>query len=138
MPARLAGWSSRPSPWQALRMVTSTESLQMVSDWLTFEEVAERLGTGVGQVRRLVREGDLLAVSVPGRRGPQVAALFVAEGEIIKGLTGTLTLLHDARYSADEAVAWLFTPDDSLPGRPVDALRDNRGSEVRRRAQALL
>jgi hypothetical protein len=32
---------------------------------------------------------------------------------------------------------WLFTADDSLPGRPIDALRENRGSEVKRRAQVL-
>ena len=27
--------------------------------------------------------------------------------------------------------------DDDLPGRPIDALRENRGSEVKRRAQAM-
>ena len=32
---------------------------------------------------------------------------------------------------------WLFTPDDSLPGTPADALRAGRKTEVRRRAQAL-
>jgi hypothetical protein len=31
----------------------------------------------------------------------------------------------------------MFTPDESLPGRPIDALRENRGSEVKRRAQAM-
>jgi hypothetical protein len=36
-----------------------------------------------------------------------------------------------------ESVVWLYTPDDTLPGRPVDALVENRGTEVRRRAQAL-
>jgi hypothetical protein len=46
-------------------------------------------------------------------------------------------LLADARYSDDEAMRWLFTADDSLPGSPVEALRANRGTEVRRRAQAL-
>ncbi|HNN49358.1 MAG TPA: Rv2175c family DNA-binding protein [Marmoricola sp.] len=32
---------------------------------------------------------------------------------------------------------WIFTEDDSLPGRPIDALRENRGAEVKRRAQVL-
>jgi len=48
-----------------------------------------------------------------------------------------LTLLQDAGYSDDEALTWLFTPEESLPGAPVDALRENRGTEVKRRAQAL-
>lgn len=113
-------------------------SAELVTDWLTLEEVADQLGTGVGQVRRLVREGGLVAVMVPGRTGPQVPGLFIVDRQVVKGLAGTLTLLNDARYLPDEAVAWLFTPDESLPGRPIDLLREDRGTEVRRRAQALL
>ncbi|MFL6182385.1 MAG: Rv2175c family DNA-binding protein, partial [Actinomycetes bacterium] len=30
-----------------------------------------------------------------------------------------------------------FSPDDSLPGTPMQALVENRHTEVRRRAQAL-
>ena len=82
-------------------------------------------------------EGDLIAVPVTGRSGPQLPALFVAEGEVVKGLTGTLRLLADARYDPEESLGWLFSPDPSLPGRPIDALRENRGGEVRRRAQAM-
>jgi hypothetical protein len=48
-----------------------------------------------------------------------------------------LTVLHDGGYDDREALAWLFTADDSLPGRPIDALRENRGTEVKRRAQAM-
>ena len=36
-----------------------------------------------------------------------------------------------------EAIVWLFTEDETLPGRPIDALRENRGSEVKRRAQSM-
>jgi hypothetical protein len=32
-------------------------------------------------------------------------------------------------------VTWLFRADESLPGTPIQALRDNRGTEVKRRAQ---
>jgi hypothetical protein len=46
-------------------------------------------------------------------------------------------VLHDGGYDDAAILAWLFTPDDSLPGRPIDALRENRGSEVKRRAQAM-
>jgi Rv2175c C-terminal domain of unknown function len=99
--------------------------------WLSFDEAAAQLGMPVSKVKTLVREGGLVAV---GRRIP---AEFVQDGQILKGLTGTLTLLHDAGYSSDEVLRWLYTPDDTLPGTPVQALAENRGTEVKRRAQAL-
>jgi len=45
-------------------------------------------------------------------------------------------VLHDGGFDDRESIAWLF-PDADLPGRPIDALRENRGAEVKRRAQAL-
>ena len=54
----------------------------------------------------------------------------------MKGLSGLLTLMHDNKYDDRECIAWLFL-DDDLPGRPIDALRENRGAEVKRRAQAM-
>jgi hypothetical protein len=56
---------------------------------------------------------------------------------VVKGVPGVLTVLHDGGYDDREAIRWLFTDDESLPGRPIDALRENRGSEVKRRAQAM-
>ena len=56
---------------------------------------------------------------------------------VVKGVPGVLTVLHDGGYDDREMLAWLFTADDTLPGRPIDALRENRGSEVKRRAQAM-
>ena len=32
---------------------------------------------------------------------------------------------------------WLFESDESLPGTPIEALRGDRGKEIKRRAQAL-
>jgi hypothetical protein len=46
-----------------------------------------------------------------------------------------ITVLRDARFTDDEIVEWLHRSDDSLPGSPIEALRANRGSEVKRRAQ---
>jgi hypothetical protein len=66
-----------------------------------------------------------------------VPADFLADGVIVKGVPGVLTVLHDGGYDDRESIAWLFTEDDSLPGRPIDALRENRGAEVKRRAQAM-
>ena len=46
-------------------------------------------------------------------------------------------VLHDQHFSDAEILEWLFTSDDSLPGRPIDHLRRGQRGEVRRRAQSL-
>jgi hypothetical protein len=105
---------------------------QLVRDWLSRDEAANRLGVPSSKVRQLARDHQLL-------QGPdgRVPALFLDETGLVKGLAGTLTVLADAGYDDAESMRWMFTADDSLPGRPIDALRENRGTEVRRRAQAL-
>ncbi|MQY15272.1 DNA-binding protein [Streptomyces sp. RB5] len=112
-----------------------TEAL--VTAWLTLPEIAERLGVEVTRVRQIVKEGQLIAVRRGENRALHVPADFVGEDKIVKGLSGTLTLLKDDGFSDEEALEWLFTPDESLPGTPAQALRENRGTEVKRRAQAL-
>ncbi len=112
-----------------------TDFEQLISEWLTVADVADRLGVEVGKVRQLLRERKLIGVRRDGV--VRVPAAFVQDGVVLKGLAGTLTVLADAGYSDDEALRWLFTPDDSLPGSPVRALVENRGTEVKRRAQAL-
>jgi hypothetical protein len=109
----------------------------LVTCWLTLPDVADQLGTDVAHARQLVRDRQVLAVRRGENNALMVPADFVQEGRVLKGLPGTLTLLADGRYSDEEALRWLFTPDDTLPGSPVEALRANRGTEVRRRAQAL-
>lgn len=110
----------------------------LVTSWLTLPEVADRMGTDVSRARQLVRDRQVLAVRRGVNNALMVPEEFVSSGgRVLKGLPGTLTLLADARYSDDEAMRWLFTPDDTLPGSPVQALVENRGTEVRRRAQAL-
>jgi Rv2175c C-terminal domain of unknown function len=107
---------------------------ELVSDWLTLPAVAELLGIDVTKVRQLLRERKLLAVRRD--RVLWVPAIFIQDGAVLKGLPGTLSLLADCGFSDDEALRWLFT-DDQLPGSPVQALAENRGTEVKRRAQAL-
>jgi hypothetical protein len=64
------------------------------------------------------------------------ADLIDDDGLPVKGLAGLLTVLHDGGYDDREIIAWLYL-DLDLPGRPIDALRENRGAEVKRRAQAM-
>jgi hypothetical protein len=110
---------------------------ELVIEWLTLPDAADALRTDVGKVRQLIRDRRIIAF----RRGDpprlEAPAAFFADGEVVKGLPGLLTLLADAGYDDEEALHWLFTADESLPGTPIDALRENRGSEAKRRAQAL-
>lgn len=132
----------------------------LVDSWLTVPDVADELGVDAGKVRRLlkerrlvgVRRGDPPVLSIPAAflvpvddRNPATEAdgyddeeAPPARSAVLAWLQGTLSVLGDVGMSDAEAVAWLFTPDDTLPGRPVDALRSGHKTEVRRRAQALL
>jgi hypothetical protein len=105
--------------------------------WLTLPEAAAALHIDAGKVRQLIRDRRIIAF----RRGEparlEVPAAFFQDGDVVKGLPGLLTLLADAAYDDDEALQWLFSDDASLPGTPIQALRENRGTEVKRRAQAL-
>jgi hypothetical protein len=103
-------------------------------DLLTLPEVAERLGVPITRVHQLVRDGQLVAIR-EGDGPRSVPALFLADRTVVKALPSVITMLRDARFADSEIVDWLFRDDDSLPGRPIDALRANRGSEVKRRAQ---
>lgn len=110
----------------------------LVTSWLTFPQVAELLGLSANKVRQLAREHQLVAVRRDDLREPAVPAECILAGAVVKGLSGTLVLLADHGFGDVESVEWLFTPDDTLPGRPIDALREDRGTEVRRRAQAVV
>lgn len=104
-------------------------------DTLTPAEVAQQIGVSPNRVRQLVRDGRLMAV--PGSGNARIPADFLQDGAVLKHLPGLLTVLRDGGFSDEEAFEWLFRADDSLPGTPVQALRDDRHTEVTRRAQAL-
>ena len=109
----------------------------VVPAWLSLSEAAEILGVSANGVRQLVRDNQLLAVRHADVREPEVPADLILDAAPVKGLGGTITVLADAGYDAEASVRWLFTVEDTLPGSPIQALRENRGTEVRRRAQAL-
>jgi len=117
---------------------TPEDALQtLITDWLDWKSAATALGVSVTRVRTLIREHHLAAAVPSPGAGQQVPADLLMDGEIVKGVPGLLTLFSDGGWDDREKLTWLFTPDESLPGRPIDALRENRGSEVKRRAQAL-
>lgn len=116
--------------WQGERV-----SEPIPESWLTLPEVAARLELPVAKVHQMIRDGALLAVRRDGE--PRVPVELVANRTVLKHLPGVITLLHDAGYNDEEALRWLYESDDTLPGRPADALGGGAATEVKRRAQAL-
>lgn len=121
---------------QSRAALADADLAALVESWIDWAGAASELGVSVASVRTMVRGHQLAqAVPIPGG-GARIPADFLQDGAVVRGLPGLLTLLHDGGYDDREAIAWLFT-DQDLPGRPIDALRENRGSEVKRRAQAM-
>lgn len=135
-------WLTPRRRWQSWAVDTSSTSPgtdldQLVGEWLDWSQAADLLGVSVSKVRQLIREHQLAAAVPSPGAGQQVPAALILDGEVVKGVPGVLTVLHDGGYDDREALAWLFTDDETIPGRPIDALRENRGAEVKRRAQAM-
>ncbi len=114
-----------------------SELATLVDEWWDWARMGEALGVPASRVRQYLREHQLAAAVPVAGEGQRVPAALVMDGEIVKGVPGVLTVLHDGGYDDGQAITWLFTYDDTIPGRPIDALRENRGSEVKRRAQSM-
>jgi len=102
--------------------------------WLSVPEVAQRLGVPLSRVHQLRRERQLLGLRVDGVL--RIPAEFLDGAAPVKHLPGVLTLLGDGGFTDEETIEWMFTAQDSLPGTPIQALHENRATEVKRRAQA--
>lgn len=114
----------------------STELPVAPSAWLTLPDVAERLDVPITKVHQMIRDGALLAVRRDGVLC--IPAELIAGRNVLKHLPGVLTLLHDAGYNDQEALRWLYSPDETLPGTtPAVTLAGDGATEVKRRAQAL-
>ena len=109
----------------------------LVGDWLPLPDVAQLLDVSITKVHGLLDERALAALRIGERRIRSVPAAFLQDGHVVDSLKGTIVVLADAGFSDEELIVGLFTPDESLRGRPIDALRDGRKTEIRRRAQLL-
>lgn len=103
---------------------------------LTLPDAAERMNLVITKVMDMLNKKQLLAIQVDGIR--HIPARFLGEGgQLNRFVPGAIALLSDGGYSDVEILDYLFTEDDSLPGRPVDALHGHLAREVMRRAQAM-
>ncbi|WKD58981.1 Rv2175c family DNA-binding protein [Corynebacterium caspium] len=104
---------------------------------MTLPAAAERLEVPITRLMDMLNAGTIIAVDTPeGRRIPEL--FFGRRRTFAKRVLGVISLLHDGGYSDSEIIKFLFTPDDSLPGRPIDALHGHLAREVLRRAQAMM
>jgi hypothetical protein len=104
-------------------------------EWVNLPDVSEKLGIGISKVHQMLRDRTLIAVRRDGVL--RVPAELVANDTVLKHLPGILTLLHDAGYNDEEALRWLYEPDESIDGCGAKGLGGDRAREVKRRAQAL-
>ncbi len=103
---------------------------------IAIPDAAERMGVVVTKVMDLLNNGQLLAIRLDNVRYiPEM--FFTEDGDLNKFVPGVISLLSDGGYSSQEILEYLYEADDSLPGRPVDALHGHLAREVMRRAQAM-
>ena len=107
---------------------------ELVGEWLTVPDAAERLGVPLSRIRQFLADREVLSSRVGERHVVGIPSKFLMESGPRPELKGTFGGMDD-----DEIIAWLFTPDPTLPveGAPIDALRAGHKTEIRRRAQEL-
>lgn len=104
-------------------------------------DISKALRVPVTRVHQMLRDRLLLAVRRDSVVG--VPAIFFefdfepGRNRILRWVPGLIEVLHDGGYSGEETLRWLFADDDSLPGKPAEALRTDLAREVIRRAQAM-
>lgn len=83
----------------------------------------------------MLRDHQLIAIRRGGIAGiPK--DFFDSSGAVAKPLTGLITVMRDAKYTNEEILEWIYAEDDTLPGRPIDAIHGPLAREVVRRAAA--
>ena len=102
---------------------------------MSLADVAAALDVPRTRISQMIKQGQLLGVRTGDRW--TVPAAFVVDGAVVKGLGGLITVLRDGGYTDVDILRWIFAEDETLPGTPIDALRGDRGREVKRRAQAM-
>lgn len=122
---------------ESLTVSAQTNLEQLLSDetLLALPDAAEALGVPVTKVHDYVGARKLVVYVKDGKKF--IPERLLGEDGLSKFVSGAITVLSDGGFDDDEILAFLFTPDDSLPGRPVDALYGQKAREVIRRAQAM-
>lgn len=127
----------------------------LVTQWLTGPDFAEQLGTTPKAVRSALADDRVVGVKLGHPKVLMIPADFLiphylanpadkkaddGSGKLIimPSLRGTIIALRDMGFDDEAVVQWLFTVEDSLAQRPIDALSEGNKSAVRRATQGLL
>lgn len=113
------------------------ETLLADEPMLSLPETADRLGAVITRVHDLLGADKLIAHVIDGKRYIPEALFHEGSHSTGKFVPGFITLMKDGGYTDEEILLYLFTEDETLPGRPVDALHGQLAREVLRRAQAM-
>lgn len=107
------------------------------TELLTVPEYAEKLGIPVTRVFDMLGDHKLIGV-VGEDKIQRIPAAFLSKKQTTnKFVPGIIALLADGGFSDTEILTYLFNEDETLPGRPIDALHGHLAREVMRRAQAM-
>lgn len=98
-------------------------------------DVADQLGLAITRVHQMLRDHQIIAIRRDGIAGVP-KDFFDPTGAVTKHLTGLITVMRDAKYSNEEILRWIYLDDETLPGRPIDAIHGPLAREVVRRAAA--
>ena len=101
----------------------------------SMDEACRLLGIEERRLKQLIRDRVLIeARGADGSRGiPRDVIVKGANGwEPLAVLQGTLTLLADDGFTSDESLEWLYTLQEELGERPIDALVSGRHHRVNR------
>lgn len=118
-------------------MSAQTNLEQLLSDetLLALPDAADILGVPVTRVHDFVGARKLVMYVRNGKKF--IPARLLDDDGLSKFVSGAITVLADGGYNDEEILAFLYTEDDTLPGRPIDALHGQKAREVIRRAQAM-
>lgn len=114
---------------------THLEQLLSGETLLSFPDVAEALDVPVTKVHDYIGAQKLVHWVKDGKK--VIPESLLGDDGLSKFVSGAITVLYDGGFNAEEILTFLFTPDESLPGRPVDALHGQKAREVIRRAQVM-
>ena len=109
--------------------------IEGVDHWLTIDEASDQLGISSSKVRRLIEEHVLF--SVREDKQPMIPAHLIQNGEPLASIRGTMLMLIDMDFTAEEAVQWLYAENENLGTTPIKALLQGHKAPVRRAAQTL-
>src|SRR5436190_4950917 len=115
-------WRESTKPWHhngaggaTPRVDGVREVEQLVGEWATVPDVAERWGVPLSRVRQAIADRELLSWRTGERQVVSVPAKFLGDHGPRPELRGTFTVLADGGMNDEEMLRWLFTPDETLP-----------------------